>query len=593
MDFCKECGRERTKNALYCKHCGARADEERASDPAARYQRAMTRKRIIIMAAIAACLILLFAGYKTGEALTSKEKLISDFEAALDQKDAKKAAKLLQSSDVDLAVTTEKNVKPLLDYLKEHPDEEKELITSLKSGAGHPLMTIEKKGRRFWIYDRYVLNTEPVYLTVKTNYKDTGLFVNGKKVITTEKENFEKKIGPFVPGTYEVKAKLKSGIADLEKKVKVTALQGDVKVNADLNGHMAKLVFEEGYENLKGTLWINDQEMKINPFKGTEFGPVLTDGSMSAQVEAQFPWGKLKSEKTPIEGEEIEVNLASDKGFMDDMMTAVVNHTKEAAKAFASGNVSGMTMAAPSYQNRLKEVTDGLKSSSTYYKGTYLSTVFDLDSFRLYKEDGQWKTELKGIEKHKSAYYDDYIAPKLKENDSGYTYTLVYSEGKKKWLIEKSDPEAVIDIEHQKEIKNDNPKEYTSAWASAKGAMNNASAGEELTDQKVAFAIEAYLYRLQDAINTNDFGLVRDSLKEGSPLYNDQKKLVTKLYNSGTEEEVVQFSVNSWKQNGREATIKTTEKINIIKGGKEQLKTYHWTYHAAIEDGRLLLTSIE
>ena len=101
---------------IYCKHCGARADEERASDPAARYQRAMTRKRIIIMAAIAACLILLFAGYKTGEALTSKEKLISDFEAALDQKDAKKAAKLLQSSDVDLAVT-EKNVKPLLDYL--------------------------------------------------------------------------------------------------------------------------------------------------------------------------------------------------------------------------------------------------------------------------------------------------------------------------------------------------------------------------------------------------------------------------------------------------------------------------------------------
>ena len=592
MNFCKECGRERTKNALYCKHCGARVDEERASDPAAGYQRAMTRKRIIIMAAIAACLILLFAGYKTGEALTSKEKLISDFEAALDQKDAKKAAKLLQSSDVDLAVT-EKNVKPLLDYLKEHPDEEKELISSLKSGAGHPLMTIEKKGRRFWIYDHYVLNTVPVYLTVKTNYKGTGLFVNGEKVITTEKENFEKKIGPFVPGIYEVKAKLKSGIADLEKAEKVTALQGDVKVNADLDGHMAKLVFGEGYENLKGTLWINDQEMKINPFKGTEFGPVLTDGSMTAAVEAQFPWGKLKSEKTPIESGEIEVNLASDKEFMDEMMTTVVSHTKEAAKAFASGDVSGMTLAATSYQTSLKEVTDGLKSSSTYYKGTYLSTVFDLDSFRLYKEDGQWKTEVKGIEKHKSAYYDDYSAPELEENDSGYTYTLVYSESKKKWFVEKSDPEAVINIEHQKEIKNDNPKEYTSAWASAKGAVNNASADEELTDQKVASAIETYLYGLQGAINTNNFGLVRDSLKEGSPLYNDQKKLVTKLYNSGTQEEVADFSVNSWKQNGREATIKTTEKINIIKGGKKQLKTYHWTYHASIENGQLLLTSIE
>ncbi|XBO85945.1 hypothetical protein AAGG52_20820 [Bacillus licheniformis] len=88
-----------------------------------------------------------------------------------------------------------------------------------------------------------------------------------------------------------MKAKLKNGVADLEKAEKVAALQGDVKVNADLDGHMAKLVFGEGYENLKGTLWINDQEMKINPFKGTEFGPVLTDGSMSAAVEAQFPWG--------------------------------------------------------------------------------------------------------------------------------------------------------------------------------------------------------------------------------------------------------------------------------------------------------------
>ncbi|MDI5788762.1 hypothetical protein PO124_11150 [Bacillus licheniformis] len=83
--------------------------------------------------------------------------------------------------------------------------------------------------------------------------------------------------------------------------------------------------------------------------------------------------GEAEKRKTPIEGEEIEVNLASDKGFMDDMMTAVVNHTKEAAKAFASGNVSGMTMAAPSYQNRLKEVTDGLKAAAPTIKApTYL-----------------------------------------------------------------------------------------------------------------------------------------------------------------------------------------------------------------------------
>ncbi|MFT0801381.1 zinc ribbon domain-containing protein [Bacillus swezeyi] len=597
MNFCKECGSELTAKAQFCKHCGAGTDggrsaHEEQNDRETLHKPKMTKKRKMMLAAIAASCILLFAGYKAGEALTSKEKLISDFESALDHEDAKKTAKLLQSSDVDLTIT-EENVKPLMTYLKEHPEEEKELISSLKNNNENQMVSIERSGRHFFIYERYVLNAAPVYLTIKTNYKGADLFVNGEKVMTAQKENFEKKFGPYLPGVYDVEAKLQNDFTELTKTEKVNGLENDTDVDMDLDGHKAKLVFEDGYEKIKGTLWINDQKTKINPFKGASFGPVLTDGSMSATVEAEFPWGKLKSKKTPIDSTEIQVNLASDQHFTNQMMNRIVKHSKEETKAFASGNVKEMTVAAPSYKSDLKERIDGFKSTGTYYKDTYLSTVFDLDSFRLYTEDGKWKTDVEGIEKHKSAYYDDDNAPNLEENENGYTYTLVYSDDQKKWLVEKSDPSSFINIQNKKEIKNDKPQEYTSAWASAKGASKNASAGEELTDHKVASAVEEYLYSLQDAINENDFDLVADNLKEGSSLYADQKELVAKLNRSHTEEEVIDFSVKSWEQNGSDATIKTLEKINIIRNGNAQLKTYHWTYHAVVEDGKVLLTSIE
>ncbi|WP_411810052.1 TcaA NTF2-like domain-containing protein [Bacillus sonorensis] len=360
-----------------------------------------------------------------------------------------------------------------------------------------------------------------------------------------------------------------------------------------LDAQKAKLVFDDGYDKLKGTLWINGQKVKINPFQGTSFGPVLTDGSMSAAVEAEFPWGKLKSEKTPIDSTEIHVNLASDQKFMNEMMQRIAKHTKEEAKAFASGNAGEMTAAAPAYKSDVKDMIEGFKSSNTYFKDAYLSTEFDLDSFHLYNEDGKWKTDVNGIEKHKSAYYDDYSTPDLEENKNGYTYTLVYSDNQKKWLVEKKDPAGLASFKNKKEIRNDKPEEYTSAWASSKGSSKNASAGEELTDHKVYSAVEDYLYNLQDAINLNDFELVADSLKKGSSLYADQKELVAKLNRSNIEEEVADFSIESWDQNGSDATIKTIEKINVIKNGKEQLKTYHWTYHAVVEDGKVLLTSIE
>lgn len=156
----------------------------------------------------------------------------------------------------------------------------------------------------------------------------------------------------------------------------------------------------------------------------------------------------------------------------------------------------------------------------------------------------------------------------MAENENGHTYTLVYAEDEKKWLVEKSDS-ALVYIKNKKEIKDENPKQYTSAWASAKGTSKNVPAGGELTDQKVTQAIEGYVYDLQNAVNGNDFELVADDLKAGSQLYADQKALVAKLNHSGTKEEVADVSVKSWSQDGSDVTIKTLEKINIIKNGKE------------------------
>ncbi|MCY8975338.1 zinc ribbon domain-containing protein [Bacillus atrophaeus] len=606
MFFCKECGQKNNEGARFCKECGTpiggssiQAKKETASTVETRQapRKPIPKKTIILWSSIAAACVILFAAYKTGAYLTSKDRLVDKFEQAVNNEDKDQIASLLTPVNDKLKLT-KNNVKPFLAYLKDHPDKKNELFASLRDEtAQKEIVYAEKDGKSLLVFDHYDLKIAPVYFEVTSNYKNTDLYVNKEDAGSVKKADKAQTLGPYIPGEYTVSAKLKNDVVDLVKKEEIQAV-GDNSFRVDLSLEADDVTFSlaDDIKDGKGELLINGKSIHKDPFKSVTYGPLLTDGSMTAAVEAEFPWGKTKTAGVPIDSKEMELTLIPDQDTQETIMNTIVKTTKQYSKALSDGNTAQMTEASASWKAEVKDNVDSMKNTDSYLKDKYLETDFDLDTFALsQKNDGTWQAAVTGKELHQSANYNDYTKPEMSDESPSYEYLLSYDKKQKKWIFE--DAESTFDSAgtNIKKIKNDNAETYTSAWADSKGKKASVSPSTgDVTDEQVTSFMVDYLTNQSTAVNLNEFAVMEGNLEKGSSLYNDQQKLVKKLNSEGTTEVFIDVEVKSFSQSGSNIIIKTYEEFDITKsGGSTKRRTYNWTYTGTVKDGRIYLTSIQ
>ncbi|MCY8835917.1 zinc ribbon domain-containing protein [Bacillus atrophaeus] len=606
MFFCKECGQKNNEGAKFCKECGTpiggssiQANKETASTAETRQapRKPIPKKTIILWSSIAAACVILFAAYKTGAYLNSKDRLVDKFEQAVNNEDKDKIASLLTPVNDKLKLT-KNNVKPFLAYLKDHPDKKNELFASLRDEtAQKEIVYAEKDGKSLLVFDHYDLKIAPVYFEVTSNYKNTDLYVNKEDAGSVKKADQAQTLGPYIPGEYTVSAKLKNDVVDLVKKEEIQAV-GDNSFHVDLSLEADDVTFSlaDDIKDGKGELLINGKSIHKDPFKSVTYGPLLTDGSMTAAVEAEFPWGKTKTAGVPIDSKGMELTLIPDQDTQETIMNTIVKTTKQYSKALSDGNTAQITEASASWKAEVKDNVDSMKNTDSYLKDKYLETDFDLDTFALsQKNDGTWQAAVTGKELHQSANYNDYTKPEMSDESPSYEYLLSYDKKQKKWIFE--DAESTFDSAgtNIKKIKNDNAETYTSAWADSKGKKASVSPStDDVTDEQVTSFMVDYLTNQSTAVNLNEFAVMEGNLEKGSSLYNDQQKLVKKLNSEGTTEVFIDVEVKSFSQSGSNITIKTYEEFDITKsGGSTKRRTYNWTYTGTVKDGRIYLTSIQ
>ncbi|MDS9996098.1 zinc ribbon domain-containing protein [Bacillus atrophaeus] len=606
MFFCKECGQKNNEGAKFCKECGTpiggssiQANKETASTAETRQapRKPIPKKTMILWSSIAAACVILFAAYKTGAYLNSKDRLVDKFEQAVNNEDKDQIASLLTPVNDKLKLT-KNNVKPFLAYLKDHPDKKDELFSSLRAETVQKdIVYAEKDGKSLLVFDHYDLKIAPVYFEVTSNYKNTDLYVNKEDAGSIKKADQAQTLGPYIPGEYTVSAKLKNDVVDLVKKEEIQAV-GDNSFRVDLSLEADDVTFSlaDDIKDGKGELLINGKSIHKDPFKSVTYGPLLTDESMTAAVEAEFPWGKTKTAGVPIDSKEMELTLIPDQDTQETIMNTIVKTTKQYSKALSDGNTAQMTEASASWKAEVKDNVDSMKNTDSYLKDKYLETDFDLDTFALsQKNDGTWQAAVTGKELHQSANYNDYTKPEMSDESPSYEYLLSYDKKQKKWIFE--DAESTFDSAgtNIKKIKNDNAETYTSAWADSKGKKASVSPSTgDVTDEQVTSFMVDYLTNQSTAVNLNEFAVMEGNLEKGSSLYNDQQKLVKKLNSEGTTEVFIDVEVKSFSQSGSNITIKTYEEFDITKsGGSTKRRTYNWTYTGVVKDGRIYLTSIQ
>ncbi|BCW02128.1 hypothetical protein BsBEST3145_35230 [Bacillus subtilis] len=320
---------------------------------------------------------------------------------------------------------TKNNVKPFLTYLKDHPDKKDELFASLRDEtAQKDIVYAEKDGKSLLVFDHYDLKVAPVYFEVSSNYKNTDLYVNKEEAGSVKKADQAQTLGPYIPGEYTVSAKLKNDVVDLVKKEDIQAI-GDSSFRVDLSLEADDVTFSlaNDIKSGKGDLLINGKSIHKDPFKSVTYGPLLTDGSMTASVEAEFPWGKTKTAGVPIDDKEMELTLIPDQDTQEQIMNTIVKTTKQYSKALSDGNTAQMTEASANWKAETKDTVDSMKSADSYLKDRYLETDFDLDTFALsQKNDGTWQVSVTGKELHQSSSYNDYTKSEMTDDSPSYEY---------------------------------------------------------------------------------------------------------------------------------------------------------------------------
>ncbi|MDQ1144134.1 putative membrane protein YvbJ [Bacillus sp. SORGH_AS 510] len=619
MKYCKECGQELKEGGQYCNECGTPVDttitQPNPQGPTIpQTNQSMTRlpmtkknKKLLVVAGTA--LVILIGGYKTGEALTSKDRLINKFETALVEKDAAAAAKLL-SSDDKKAELNEKTVKGFMKYFEKHPEEVTDLIRTLKTESklmdqtnntnpelnqlasdflDEGFVTLEMDGK-FLFFDKYRLTVPTVYLALSTNYKNSNLYIDGKKLGKSNKPNFEHTYGPFLPGIYKIKADLKTDFVDLVKEDEILLNDSKEEASLYLEGENVTVDLGMGEANtaIKGKLFINGKDVKVNPFANPTFGPVLTDGSMKLAVEAETPWGKIKTAEVPIKDSDIYLNLGSNESFQIQIMDQIMKFTDQYLTAITSGTTNNLTTATSNLKNKTQEF---IKSEAEYqemYQGQHLSTTFDLNSFQVSNIDGVWSVNVDTSEKYNEDYFYSEDTPSLEETEHQNSYNLVYDEKNKNWLIDNLDDAWSFDDENTKVVKVDKPKTYVTS-----GTATTATGTVSFSKDEVESFMKDYLTSSVSAINNTDFSIMESYLTPDGKSYKESKDYIDYLKKKGITEDLLSVSLSNMEPTTNGYQVYTDEQYNIHYGdGTSMKKSYTSQYLLKIDGSNLKVDSL-
>lgn len=518
MRFCKECGTSLSEQALFCKECGTGSGLENEVDAlpqgdsslvaaqnesaatvstgipvglareaeAAAVRVRMSRKQKIFILSSVLLLAVLFGGYQVGEYFTSEERLIGRFEKALESKDHKAVAQLLSSKNKDLIID-EKSIAGFMNYVDQHPSKIEEMIHTLKEQAAaagprsaeeaqltdvfsnlglNSIVNLEKSGKVLF-YDNYTLTIDGVYISIETNYAGTVLTVNGQQAAVANTPDYETKLGPYVPGLYELEARFKNEFIDLKEATEVQLLdpQDSYSAYLGLDGEVVRWDsrFSE-QADLNGRLYINGKKVEVNPFDNPEFGPVTMDGSMTLAVEADFPWGTMKSAEVPIDDDYINLDFTVQESFQKTIMDTIVKHAKENLDAFVSGDEGKLTVSTDKYKDVLQSIIYQFKGSGYAYKSNYIGTVFDIGSFDLDLQGGKWYLTLITQPLIEATTYNEGESPPLVMQEAYSETGLLYDEDQGIWRVDFIADTWGFKTDNLQEYKEEKPVAYKSTW---------------------------------------------------------------------------------------------------------------------------------
>ncbi|MGE7882749.1 zinc ribbon domain-containing protein [Bacillus sp. NPDC094077] len=314
MKFCGTCNRQVADHLNFCPECGNKV-EEIADNNAASYVEVQSetkpvksKKNLFLIIGFVIIAALLFGAYKFGAYKFSKEKQVNVMIEAFQKKDIDAIDMFVKAEDPSLKIKTE-DIKAYIQYLKENPSYNKELLSYLQKETVDQKLTQDKasfkdgqiveEGKEWFLYPKYKFSMKSYYMSVSTTAKNAEIYVNDKKETALSSDKTSKELGPYFPGTYAVKATAKTELTELETEKEVDLADeksGKVEVDLSLEGKYVTISSDES----DATVFVNGKKRGKLTYGSYNLGPVSTDETVEVHLEKTTDFGVMKSESIKV-----------------------------------------------------------------------------------------------------------------------------------------------------------------------------------------------------------------------------------------------------------------------------------------------------
>ncbi|AAK81169.1 putative membrane protein YvbJ [Clostridium acetobutylicum] len=238
MRFCTKCGHKLEDEYKVCPKCGSSVTDKKSQASALNkikaeeskvetispVRKSISKKMIIAIASVAVVVIFVGVFIYFGKTQSNPSKVVKNFEEAVAKKDKAKIEKLVEYSNNN-AKMDDASANILIKYFNSNKSYSDSVLSELNDeadtiNADSPSLTsnsyafrMEREGNKYLFFPNYKIIVKPAYVTVKTKFKGTNIYLNNEKIGTVTKDNDNKQYGPFLPGKYTIKAVYKGKYA--------------------------------------------------------------------------------------------------------------------------------------------------------------------------------------------------------------------------------------------------------------------------------------------------------------------------------------------------------------------------------------------
>ena len=337
-------------------------------------------KELVIRRKVLICIILfsfLFLGISYGNYRFSKNILLNNLEIALKEN---KPRKIYKDMFIDEESISKNDLKPLCSYYFQKDSLVNNIIKDLKNcGEIEFIKLIETNS----LFNKYRLEIKTVNLTLNSNFEKTEFYLNDKKL----ENNVANKI---IPGKYVVKGELETVDGTLIEEKEIFILDS---MKYEINMPAININLTSNFDDAK--VYINDKDInkKVSDIKN--YGPISLNKDTSIQLERNFPWGTIKSEKINIEKiPNININIDISNDTLIKEIELSLNEFYNSV--FEALNKSDYTLIKNCEDDTKNRIYNDIKKESLFLKNNYdlKDLSIEIKNSEFYYENETYKANI-------------------------------------------------------------------------------------------------------------------------------------------------------------------------------------------------------